>query len=330
MKNQIRAAACLALAACLLAGCERWPGVQTTQQQLRQHTLDGIVAGKQTTAVTLMRIDSTEHAKQVSKAMIQQLRAQKSHTRGMPVFDADNIEQAVAYMMEHRDSSNAMMFASTGGLMQIGKEAAALLQYVKPIACIGVEHNYVIVRADSPWRDIEQLASAMRAGQNVTLGWNAQRDSYDSYYVMRFLEACRLENTDHIARTAIQENIALATLSGEVDVLCVSAYDVLPLLQNGELRALASMSPERFDAPVLRDVPTLCERGIDLQDGNAYMLFCPNGYPEDNENYWREQMQRMLQNADWLQKSHEMCIEPCEDIPEYIPWEMPEALRSPA
>lgn len=312
MSRRIGAAALLAVALCFLAGCERWPGLKTTQQQIREHMRDGAVVGRQTTAVTLMEIDRTEHARQVSKAMIQQLRAQKSHTRNMPILNSDDMEQVIAYMQEHQNSGNTMLFASTGGLMQIGEAAGRLLQWVRPVACIGVEHNYVIVRADSPWKDIGQLIQAMRAGQAVTWGWNAQRGSYDSYWVGRLLEVFGCAEMEHITCTEIEENIALVMLSGEIDVLCVSAYDVLPLLQNGELRAVASLAPERFDVPVLRDVPTLTECGIDVKDGNQYVLFCPRGYPADHENYWREQMQRMLENEDWRLKSEEMCIEPRE------------------
>lgn len=89
-------------------------------------------------------------------------------------------------------------------------------------------------------------------------------------------------------------------------MLCVLTCDILPLLQKGELRARASMSPECFDVPVLRDVPTLEEYGFHITDGNQCILFCPNEYPDVHRQYWIEQISRLLHNEQWQQSCREM------------------------
>lgn len=157
---------------------------------------------------------------------------------------------------------------------------------------------------------MDQLIASMQNGETVRWGWNAQRSEYDAYWTSVFLNACGCDTQQNIALEEIDADIALSILSGQTDVLCVMACDVLPLLQEDELRALASMSPERFDAPVLRDVPTLREFGFDIVDGNQYILFCPNEYPIVHKQYWIEEISRLLRNELWQQSCKELGMMP--------------------
>lgn len=316
MRRKTGLAALTALLLLLLSGCTYSPGVESTQNHIREHMETNLVAGRQTTAVTLLNIDQTEHARQVVKAIIQYLRMQKSHTRGMPILNSSSMEQAVAYISEHQNTGDALMFASTASLMQLGAEAEEWYNSVKPLSSIGVEHIYIVVRADSPWQNLDQLIDAMKKGETVRWGWNAQRSKYDAYWTSAFLNACGCGAQQSIALQEIESDIALSILSGQTDVLCAMACDVLPLLQEGELRALGTMSPERFDVPVLRDVPTLREYGLDVVDGNQYILYCPNEYPIAHKQYWIEQISKLLHNELWQQRCKEMGIMPPYSFPE--------------
>lgn len=74
------------LSLALLSGCAYTPGVESTQNPIRDHMETNLVTGRQTTAVTLLSIDQTERARQVIKAMIRHLRMQKSHISDRPVL----------------------------------------------------------------------------------------------------------------------------------------------------------------------------------------------------------------------------------------------------
>lgn len=83
-------------------------------------------------------------------------------------------------------------------------------------------------------------------------------------------------------------------LSGRVHFYCVSPIPVLPYIKDGSLVALAVTTSER--SPVLPDVPTLRETGIDVPDiGTWYALFAPAGTPAEIVEKINEAGRQVLQ-----------------------------------
>lgn len=181
MRRNACLAALMMLSLALLSDCAYTPGVESTQNPIRDHMETNLVTGRQTTAVTLLSIDQTERTRQVIKVMIQHLRMQKSHTRSMPILNAFSMEQAVAYIAGHQSTGDALMFASTAGLMQLGHEAQEWYKSVRPLSSIGVEHSYIVVRANSPWHSLDQLIESMKEDESIRWRWNAQRSKFDAY-----------------------------------------------------------------------------------------------------------------------------------------------------
>ncbi len=69
----------------------------------------------------------------------------------------------------------------------------------------------------------------------------------------------------------------MATLSGETSLLIPSVVPVLQQIKEGKLRALGIASRHRH--PLLPDVPTLREQGVELEAGTWFGVLAPAGLP---------------------------------------------------
>jgi tripartite-type tricarboxylate transporter receptor subunit TctC len=70
---------------------------------------------------------------------------------------------------------------------------------------------------------------------------------------------------------------ATDTMTGVISIAILDAVSTIPLIQSGELRALAVTGPRRLQ--VLPDVPTLSEAGIPFETVGWHGAFAPAGTP---------------------------------------------------
>ncbi len=81
-----------------------------------------------------------------------------------------------------------------------------------------------------------------------------------------------------------------AILGGHVDACASHPGEAFPHIKAGKLRALAVSSLKRF--PALPDVPTLKEKGYDIDMGVKKFIFAPKGLPEDARKTLVESLQK--------------------------------------
>ena len=81
-----------------------------------------------------------------------------------------------------------------------------------------------------------------------------------------------------------------AILGGHVDACASHPGEAYPHIKAGKLRPLAVSSLKRF--PALPDVPTLKEKGYDIDMGVKKFIFAPKGVPEDARKTLVEALQK--------------------------------------
>lgn len=144
-----------------------------------------------------------------------------------------------------------------------------------PIARLNYDPAAITVRADAPWKTVDEFIAAAKAGEfRIGNGGNG--------------------STWHLAAAAVQEKTgakfnhipfaganpaALSLLGGHIEAITVSAAEVSNYVAAGKLRVLAVMSDERIKG--FEDVPTLKERGFDIQVGTWRGLGVPKGTPPE-------------------------------------------------
>lgn len=144
-----------------------------------------------------------------------------------------------------------------------------------PIARLNYDPAAITVRADAPWKTVEEFVAAAKTGDfRIGNGGNG--------------------STWHLAAAAIEDKTgarfnhipfaganpaALSLLGGHIEAITVSAAEVSSHVAGGKLRILAVMSDTR--AKGFENIPTLKEKGLDIQIGTWRGLAVPKNTPAD-------------------------------------------------
>ena len=144
-----------------------------------------------------------------------------------------------------------------------------------PIARLNYDPAAITVRADAPWKNVEEFIAAAKKGDfRIGNGGNG--------------------STWHLAAAAIEDKTgarfnhipfaganpaALSLLGGHIEAITVSAAEVYPHVAGGKLKLLAIMADERVKG--FENVPTLKEKGLDISIGTWRGLAVPKGTPPE-------------------------------------------------
>ena len=142
------------------------------------------------------------------------------------------------------------------------------------IRMVNLDPAVVLVSADSPYENIEDLVVAARE-QPGSIRFAST--AAPNFYLMA------LENDQDISMNAIPYNGATeaipAVLGKHTDVTMVTPGEAISQLRSGQLKALGVMSEERI--AFIPDVPTLKEQGYDVVTGTWRGIAAPAGTPEN-------------------------------------------------
>jgi len=135
------------------------------------------------------------------------------------------------------------------------------LSQFKPIARITADPTVLVVRADAPWRTVEDfVADARRKPTAYNYGSSG---NYGTMQVpMEMLKGAAGFRMTHIPYTGAGPAIT-ALLGGQVDVLASGPSSVVNHIRAGKLRALAHWGHQPLVS--LPEVPSLTERGFNVQ-----------------------------------------------------------------
>jgi len=135
------------------------------------------------------------------------------------------------------------------------------LSQFKPIARITADPTVLVVRADAPWRTVEDfVADARRKPTAFNYGSSG---NYGTMQVpMEMLKGAAGFRMTHIPYTGAGPAIT-ALLGGQVDVLASGPSSVVNHIRAGKLRALAHWGHQPLVS--LPEVPSLTERGFNVQ-----------------------------------------------------------------
>ena len=147
-----------------------------------------------------------------------------------------------------------------------------------PIAGLNYDPAAITVRADAPWKTIEEfLADAKKRPSAIQLGNGGVGDIW--HVASAALEDKTGSQFNHVPFQGEAPAI-LSLLGGHVDAVSVSPGEVMAHVQSGKFRTLAVMSNQRLGG-VFANTPTLKERKIDLSIGVWRGLAVPKGTPAD-------------------------------------------------
>ncbi len=134
----------------------------------------------------------------------------------------------------------------------------------KYICAYGIYKYGLAVKNDSPYETVEELIEAAKESEK---GLSYGASGYPQPFVYEKLSKLEGAKFIHIpTQSGTETNTVL--LGGHVESVVAIMSDLMPFVESGEMRILASASSDRLD--IAPDVPTLVEQGYGVEI-NSYM-----------------------------------------------------------
>jgi putative tricarboxylic transport membrane protein len=194
------------------------------------------------------------------------------------------------------------------GTFHTGAIAGAVTGLIKadprdftPVAMMVEETSLVAVRADSPLKDGRDLVAALKADPTrlrIAVAPALGQNTHMALAKPLKVAGVAIDKLTIAPFRSSGESVT-ALIGGHVDVVSATAPVVLPQVQAGKLRILASAAPEPGTGP-LAGVKTWRELGVaaDYVSYNGVML--PPGVNVEQIRFWEDALRKVTQDKQWL------------------------------
>lgn len=178
---------------------------------------------------------------------------------------------AVAYntvIAQRPDEGGTIVAFSGGSLLNlaIGKFGRYTVNDVKWLATAGADYGAIIVRADSPFKDLKELMAAIKADPTkVVFGAGGSVGSQDWMKSALIAKAAGIDfkTMRYVAFEGGGEAMT-ALQGGHVQVYSGDASEVSAHMKGGRVRVLGVLATERLPGE-LNAIPTAKEQGYDVE-----------------------------------------------------------------
>lgn len=174
---------------------------------------------------------------------------------------------------------------------------------VTPLAQMTKDFGTLVVKADSPHKDIKSVLDAIKADPSkITLAGGSAPGSMD--HLIGVLPAAKYgidpKSVKYVSYDGGGEAMA-ALLGGNADIIATDASSVGEYLKAGKIRVLGVTSDERLGGQ-LKDIPTLKEQGIDATFTIWRGVFGPADMPADAKAYWDAKLKELSTHETWTKE----------------------------
>ena len=147
----------------------------------------------------------------------------------------------------------------------------------KAVIQLNYDPGAITVHANSPWKTLTEFIEYAKAHPGELTVGNSGPGAVWHLAAVKFEKAAGIKLT-HIPHDGAKP--AVTQLVGKhLDAVSVSPAEVVQYIQEGSLRCLGIMSEARD--PLLADVPTFKEQGVDLDYGTWRGLAAPAATPDE-------------------------------------------------
>ncbi|ADO47727.1 Bug family tripartite tricarboxylate transporter substrate binding protein [[Enterobacter] lignolyticus] len=218
---------------------------------------------------------------------------------------------AVAYnaIVAQRPAEAGTVVAFSGGsLLNLsqGKFGRYGVDDVRWLASVGTDYGMIAVRADSPWKSLKDLLTAMEKDPNsVVIGAGASIGSQDWMKAAKLAQQAKVDphKMRYVAFEGGGEPVT-ALMGNHVQAVSGDLSEMVPYLQGDKIRVLAVFAENRLPGQ-LANVPTAKEQGYDLVWPIIRGFYLGPKVSDDEYNWWVETFQK-LQQTDEFKKQREL------------------------
>ena len=177
-------------------------------------------------------------------------------------------------------------------------EANVTLKDLTPIARLVLEPAVIVVKADSPYKNMKDFVEAAKKSPNQLRQSGGSVTSRDNLVRLLIQKATGTQWT-FISFPSGGERLS-NLLGGHVQMMVIEPQEAGEQIRAGNLRVIASLTEKRLAS--LPDVPTIKEQGIDVPlIPQARGVVAPPAAPREVVQYWEGVLDRFVKTPTWKQ-----------------------------
>jgi tripartite-type tricarboxylate transporter receptor subunit TctC len=183
---------------------------------------------------------------------------------------------------------------------------------LQPLSLVLLAPNALIVKADSPYKNINDLIAKAKAQPGKINFASGGSGTVQRLAAEMFAQKLQLDMV-HVPYKSGGPAIT-DVMGGQVDFMFGTVAATSGLIASGKLRALVVSSPQR--SPRLPDVPTLAETAVPGYEAFEWNgLFLPARTPKDIADKLQQAVQAVLKEDEVLQRLQDMGAQPMGSTP---------------
>ena len=171
------------------------------------------------------------------------------------------------------------------------------------IGQVGAEGNFLITNSNVPANDLQEFIAYVKSKPANSLSYGSWGIGSGGHLSMEVINQKADLGLTHVPYKSSPAAVQ-AVLSGEVPIAFASTLAALPLIQSGQIKALAISAPRR--STLLPNVKTMAEQGIPFDLTAWYGLFAPKGTPPAIVAALNAEMNRLIK-APEMQEHAQPC-----------------------
>lgn len=161
------------------------------------------------------------------------------------------------------------------------------------IALLAYDEMAIVVKYDSPFKDLKQLIAAAKAKAKSIKFGGTTLSGTDGLLVASLAKAAGVEFNFIAFQGGGEVNAAL--LGGHIDAMSANPTEMLPQIEGKTMRMLAVASEKRL--PGLKDMPTIKELGYNVVFNTMRGLCAPPGISAEAIAYYENAAKKVFDNA---------------------------------
>jgi putative tricarboxylic transport membrane protein len=223
--------------------------------------------------------------------------------KGIEVFNLEGAGGTVGLQRLVNEDGNADMLMQMGlGVVgaQFSNQSEATLDQTTPIAKLIEEAEAIVVPANSPFQDLDDLVTAWKADPgNTPVGGASNPGGPDHLTPMLLAEEVGVTPSDvnYVAYDGGGELLA-GILGGDIAFAATGIGEVSESAASGDVRILAVTSDEPVEGV---DAPTLGDEGVDLTFTNWRGIVAAPGITDDEKQRFIDAITEMHDSEEWQQ-----------------------------
>ena len=203
---------------------------------------------------------------------------------------------------ERNNDEDLIIAASSATTTRLAQNAygGATADQVRFVGAIGADPGVIVVAADSPMQNLDDLVNAIKADPgSVAFAGGSAVGGFDHMKPLQVLLAGGFTDITKVKYIALDggADAITQTVGGFTQAMTGDMSEIVGFLRSGEVRALAVLTEERV--PGFEDIPTAREQGYDVVAVNWRGLYVPGGISDEAFNSWAEKLQAVAESDEW-------------------------------